>query len=395
LDGRIFFAKGRTVDTIFKLHPEIIVGRDTVNRAGSLPAVKGMNVLIVTEHKLHNGKHIERLVQICEESGARTITRDEIPAYTTAEVMENAALLAKGARCDTVVGFGALTTQCVAKLVAMLASSPARLVDLLDGGAWNEHNFLPYLAIPTAAADPFLFTEYFPVIDPRDRLVKLIRCPRTLCTALILDSGLFSQTGTGGTYPASAVFDGLCTALEAYCSLKANFLADAFLEQALSRYASILQAYGNLHLEDLQNASVDAGLLVSLGVSTSAAGIGTALAYALSGRFPLDKTWCSTVLLPHITEKLIAARPEKMARAAMLMGEAARDEAASEAANKTLEFVRRYMGELSVPSHLKDLDLNLDRLVPVAEAARALDFAASSPWTLSGEDTYDLLKQAF
>jgi len=53
------------------------------------------------------------------------------------------------------------------------------------------------------------------------------------------------------------------------------------------------------------------------------------------------------------------------------------------------------MGQLQVPARLKNFNLSLDRLVPAAEAARNLEFVASSPWTVTSEDAYDLLKQAF
>jgi alcohol dehydrogenase len=94
-------------------------------------------------------------------------------------------------------------------------------------------------------------------------------------------------------------------------------------------------------------------------------------------------------------EKLVAARPEKMAKAAALMGEIVEGTTTSEAANMAIELVRRRMGQLEVPARLKDFNLSLDRLVPVAESARGLEFVAFSPWTVASEDAYDLLKQAF
>jgi alcohol dehydrogenase len=94
-------------------------------------------------------------------------------------------------------------------------------------------------------------------------------------------------------------------------------------------------------------------------------------------------------------EKLVASRPEKMARAAFLMGEATENVSTSEAANMAVDTVRGCMGQLKVPARLKDFNLYLDRLVPAAEAARSMEFVASSPWTVTSEDAYDLLKQAF
>jgi alcohol dehydrogenase len=94
-------------------------------------------------------------------------------------------------------------------------------------------------------------------------------------------------------------------------------------------------------------------------------------------------------------EKLVTSRPEKMAKTASLIGEVTDGVSVSEAANMAVDTVRSRMGQLQVPARLKDFDLSLDRLVPAAEAARDLEFVASSPWTVTSEDAYDLLKQAF
>jgi len=397
-------------DTVLKLDPEIIVGTDTVNRAGTILAKKGTKILVATEQGLYENNLIERLVRILEDSGLETILFDEIPAQATADVAESAASLARGARCNMVLGFGGLKTQYIARLISILAVSTFNLFDLLDGKI-EERYFLPFTAIPTTGGDPFLFTDQLIAVDPRDRNVKLVKCPQGLCTAVILDSGL-SESLSGQFAPTSA-FDGLCLSMEAYCSTKSSFLSDALLEQAIALYAQMMHSYSESHsdrrgasteknsysimnrISDYPVASINAGFLLSLGVSTSAPGLGTALTYAINGKFPVAKSWCTTVLLPYIMEKLVAARPEKMAKAAAIMGEVSDGIPMAEAANLAVDLVRRRMGQVSVPSRLKDFKLSLDRMVSTAEAARNLEFVAFSPWTVTAEDAYDLLKQAF
>ncbi|MCL2381138.1 MAG: iron-containing alcohol dehydrogenase [Treponema sp.] len=379
-------------DIVFRLDPEIVIGRDTVNRAGTLSSSRGGKVLIATEQRLHENDHIGRLAKILDEAGLQTILFDEISDQTTADTAEIAASLARGARCDLVVGIGGLRTQCIAKLISILAASPVGVFELLDG--YKAASFLPYIAIPTAAGgDPFLFTDYFAVVDPRDSLAKLIKRPSSLCAAVIVDPGLCESLSD--QHASTAAFDGLCVSLEAYCSAKSSFLSDAFLEQSISRYSRILHSYTDNQPFDFLSASANAGFLMSLGASVSAPGIGTALSYTLNGKFLAAKSWCSTVLLPYVMEKLVACRPEKMARAAFLMGEAVENIPKAEAANIAVDVVRRRMGQLSVPARLKEFNLSLDRLVPAAEAARNMEFVAASPWTVSSEGAYDLLKQAF
>ena len=380
-------------DTIFRLDPEIIIGRDAVNRSGALFGGRGGNkVLLATEQGLYENNKIERVTKILEVSGLSTILFDDIPAQTTADTAETAASLARGARCDMVIGFGGLKTQYIARLASILAASTMSLFDLLDG-AREEKAFLPYAAIPTVGGDPFLFSDHLIAVDPRDRFSKLIKCPRGLLVSVILDPLMFDSLS--GKLASTSAFDGLSGALEAYCSTRSGFFSDAILEQALTYYFEMIHGYTENQTLDFSTISVNAGYLMSLGAAVSSQGIGAALSYSLNGKFPVAKTWCSTVLLPYIMEKLVSSRPQKMAKAAALMGEPVEGASTAEAANMAVEAVRRSMGQLSVPARLKDFNLSLDRLVPTAEAARSLEFVAYSPWTVASEDAYDLLKQAF
>jgi alcohol dehydrogenase len=380
------------MDISFKLDPETIIGPDTLSRAGSICSRYGNRVLIAAEQVLYEKQSIQRLTGILEDSGIEAIVFDEIPAQATADVAEGAVALARGARCSAIIGFGGLKIQAIARMTAMMTASRMPVFDLLDGRkAGNE--FLPYIAIPTAGRDPFMFADYFIAVDPRDRTIKQIKSPDKLCAAAIIDSNL--SESLSGAFSATTAFDGFCVAVEAYCSTKANFLSDALLEQAMSLYAKMMEPEANSVMFDSAVCSTNAGFLAALGSAVSSPGIGTALSYAINGRFPVAKSWSSTVLLPYILERLVSARPERMARIAGLLGESLDRLSVAESANLAVENIRRRMGDLKVPARLKEFSLSLDRLITVAESARSLEFVAFTPWTVSAEDTFDILKQAF
>ncbi|MDR1505744.1 MAG: iron-containing alcohol dehydrogenase [Treponema sp.] len=380
------------IDISVKLDPEIIIGIDTVNRAGTICGEFGSKVLVVTEQVLYENRGVERLTSILADAGLEAIIFDEVPAQATADVAETASILAQGARCSAIIGFGGLKTQAIARITAIMARNRLSIFELLDGERGGE-DFLPYVAIPTTGRDPFLFSGFFIAVDPRDRSAKLVKSPPGLCKSAIIDGGL--SESLSGKFASTTAFDGFCAAIEAYCSTRASFLSDALLEQALVLYSQMIDNYVDNKSSDLAGGVTNAGLLIALGCAISSPGIGTALAYALNGRFPVAKSWCSTILLPYILEKLVSARPEKLAKAAGLMGEPIVGVPVSEAAGMAVEAIRRRMGILEVPARLKDYNLSLDRLVPIAETARSLEFVAFSPWTVSAEDAYDLLKQAY
>ncbi|MDR2471525.1 MAG: iron-containing alcohol dehydrogenase [Treponema sp.] len=380
------------MDISLQLDPDIVIGVDTVNRAGTICGEFGSRILLVTEQVLYENRSIERLLSILEDAGLEAIIFDEIPAQATADVAESAAILAQGARCSAIIGFGGLKTQSIARITAMIVKDRLSVFDLLDGVNPGPE-CIPYIAIPTTGRDPFLFSRYFIAIDPRDRSVKLVKSPQGLCVAALVDGGL--SESLSGKFASTTAFDGFCVAVEAYCSTKASFLSDALLEQAIVLYTQMMDSYVDNKQFDIVGGATNAGLLMALGCAVSSPGIGTALAFALNGRFPVAKSWCSTILLPYILEKLVAARPEKLAKVAALMGEPVMGAPVGESANMAVDAIRRRMGILKVPARFKDYNLSLDRLVPTAEAARNLEFVAFSPWTVSAEDAYDLLKQAF
>ena len=379
------------MDISLQLDPEIVIGVDTVNRIGTICS-KFNRALIITEQVLYENRNIERLSSILEDSGIETIVFDEIPAQATADVAETTAMLAMGSRCSAIIGFGGLKTQSIARITAMIARTRTTVFELLDG-INPKNEFIPYIAIPTTGRDPFLFSRYFIAVDPRDRSVKLVKSPLGLCVTVIVDGGI--SESLSGKFASTIAFDGFCAAIEAYCSTKSSFLSDALLEQAIVLYTQMMDSYMDSSTFDMVGGATNAGFLTALGCAVSSPGIGTALAFALNSRFPVAKSWCSTILLPYILERLAPARPEKLAKIAALMGEPTMGAPVGESANMAVESIRRRMGILKVPARLKDYNLSLDRLVPAAEAARNLEFVAFSPWTVSSDDAYDLLKQAF
>ncbi|TCW61743.1 iron-containing alcohol dehydrogenase [Treponema sp. J25] len=380
------------VDFVFKLDPKVIIGTDTINWISKVIEPYGNRVMVVTEPVLYENNVIDRVSQVLSEANIEFIVFDNVPPQATAQVAEEVAELARAARCSVIIGLGGIKTQAIAKIASLVFPAGTYLFDILDNEI-RPSSFLPYVAVPTSGRDPFLFANSCVAVDPRDRSVKLVETPESLCVATILDENVSESLSE--KFAATTAFDGFLIAFEAYLSTKISFIGEALLERAFVLYRQLFDSFSTNKMGDLGKISSQAGFLTSLGASVSSPGIGTALAYALNARFPVAKSWCSTILLPHIMEFLLSARPERLARIAELIGEPTEGVSKSEAAHMAIEAIRRWMGILQVPARLKDLDLVLERLVPVAETARALPFVAYSPRPITVEETYELLKEAY
>jgi alcohol dehydrogenase len=373
-------------DISLKIDPEVIIGTDVINRAGTICKIYGQRVLLASEKKFHENKNIERLVAILADSGVEAILFDEILPLSMADTAETIATLARAAHCSGIIGFGGLVIQAIARMAAIIASAEIDIFELLDGK--TSSTFLPYMAIPSIKEDPFLLADNFIAIDPRDRAIRLVHAPRALCKAVIIDSDFSGQTDD-----ATVAFDGFCIAVEAYCSKKANILSDPILEEAIGMYARIISLYvnGNANVREIES---QAGFLVNIGSAVSVPGIGSALAYGIAGRFPVTKSLCATILLPAILDKLVSCRAEKMAKIARLMGEHKEGLSDVEAALLPAASIRSSLEKLNISIHLQRLGLALDRMVPITEAVRSLELVAFSPWTVTSEEILNIVKQS-
>ena len=373
------------MEITFKFDPEILIGTDTLSLAGTICSRYGDRILIVIDHGMETNT-LDRLKDILKDSNIEAIVYDGISENAPVNIAENAVELCCAGHCTAIIGFGGPKTQLIARMAAIMAPLKITTFELLDGKKCLD-KFLPIISIPTVGIDTFAFTHYFIVTDPRDRFVKAIDSPHKLCAAMIVDDNLF-QSFSGASAPNS-ILDGFCVAVEAYCSSKANFLSDALLERALLFFGKMLKGGpGGISAETYAQAC----FLTSLGASVSSPGIGSALSFAVNARYPEANQVCGIVLFSAIVERLVSARPEKMARVASYLG-SGKFASVAEAANSVTENFSRCMASLNIQPNLKEFNIPLDKLIASAEAIRNLELVSHSPWTVSEEDIFEILKK--
>lgn len=373
------------MDISFKFDPEVLIGSDTLSMAGTIASRHGSRIMIAADHSL-DSQSVNRLKEILEDSGLEAIIFDGIEETSSVEMADNIVELSRAAHCDAIIGFGGQKTQIIARMTAIMAPMRLTAFELLDGRIYHT-KFFPFIAIPTEGMDAFSTTNFFIAADPRTRLIKSIPSPDDLYSAIIIDNSLikFQSNTTAMTF----ILEGFFSAVEAFCSTKASFISDALLERAITFYAKLLRAGANeINMELFSQAS----FLTAIGSSSSSPGFGAALSAAINARSTALKPLCSAALFPVIAERLVSARPEKMSRIASFLG-APRPASVAEGAASSVEAVRRLMTSLNVPSGLQEYNIQLDKITAAAEAVRSLDLTANSPWTVSEEEVFKILKQ--
>ncbi|MCL2411229.1 MAG: iron-containing alcohol dehydrogenase [Treponema sp.] len=392
------------MDISFKFNPEVHIGADTLSIAGTVASRHGSKIMVAADHALDT-EIVKRLKSILEDSGLKVIVFDGIEAGASGEpanpaFAENIVELSRAAHCDAIIGIGGQQAQVIARMAAIMAPMKLSAFNLFDDRI-HHNKFLPLISIPTESTCAFSLTEYFVAPDPRNKLLKLIQFPGSLYSAVIVDSSLF-KLDSNKVSASGFVFEGLLTAVEAYCSTRANFLSDSLLEKALPLFAKLLRS-GSANSNGGDGMTSQAGFadnyaqasfLASFGSALSSPGFGVALSAAINARTPIPKPLCSAVLFPLIVNRLVNTRPEKTARLATLLG-TPKAASVADTAKSAPDIIRRIMGALKIPTTLKEHNIPLDRLTAAAEAARNLEFVSNSPWPVSEEEVFNILKEIF
>jgi alcohol dehydrogenase len=375
------------MDISFKFDPEVLIGTDTLSMAGTIAKRHGSRMMVAADSAV-DAQNVSRLKEVLEDSGLDAIIFDGIDESSSSEMADNIVELACAGHCDAIIGFGGEKAQIIARMAAIMAPMRITAFELLDGRP--AHNkFLPLLSIPTEGMSVFSMSDYFLAVDPRQRLIKSIQSPDGLYSAVIVDNNLvkFYSDGNKNTF----IFESFLYALEAYCSARASFFSDALLERAIGFFAKLVKGGS---ADTGAEAFSQANFLTAIGSCAGSPGVGTALSMAINARTSIAKSLCSAALFPSLAERLVSARPEKMARFATFLG-APKPASVAEGAASAVEAIRRTMAALNVPSNLKEHNISLDRVTAAVEAVRNLDFVSNSPWTVSEEELFKILKEVF
>lgn len=380
-------------DFSIRISPQVILGPDVVNRLSVMAGKQTERCLVVADPVLYENKTIERLTAILEANGMQSIVFDEIPEFPGSATADAIINLAKGSRPQIVIGLGGVTTLSLARATAMAAREESGLDAIIDGRPPSGPG-IPLIAVPTSFRDPFLFAESLYLSDSRDRSVKLVRTQPDLTKLVLFDPSL--HVSLSPKTSALACLELILQSIEGYVSQKASFFSDTLFEKALPQAFQALDGFISRPDDPVnRQKACEAAFLSAYGLAASSLGLGTALSLSLNARYNVPKSSVSTILLPYVMDSGVKTRVEKMARVAALSGEETTGLSPSEAAGKAIDGVRQRLGTLRVPTRLKDFDLEIDPLVGVAEMARNLELCSYLPRTLSIEDLYDILKQAY
>lgn len=325
----------------------------------------------------------------------------EIPADSSAAVVNRAAELYRSLGCDSLVAVGGGSVLDTAKGVRLLVSQ--ELDDIMDAmGCENVDCGLrvPFVAVPTTAGTGSEATMVAVILNPEKQVKMEFISSHLLPDAAVLDPRMTLTLPPRIT--ASTGMDALCHALEAYTCLQKNPLSDAFAVSAVGLVRDFLPgAVKNGKDANARLAMANAAFLAGAAFSNSMVGMIHAIGHALGGVCHVPHGEAMTILMPPCMEYnyekvgdlygellLPLAGPEAYAAAP-----------AEKRGYETVAAIRRmtedFHGFCGLPSSLRDAGVRREDFGQVAKTALNDGAMIVNPRYVGEEDVLAVLEKAY
>ncbi|MBQ7612810.1 MAG: iron-containing alcohol dehydrogenase [Spirochaetaceae bacterium] len=378
----------------FSLSSDIVLGGYSLARIGERIAQFSSRVMFITDISLKESGLIKKVQKALEEHSISVFTFDDMVQNPSSDVIERTINLARGAKVDGIIGLGGMSVCSIARCTAAFYNESESIYDFFDGKE-PKSKPLPLCQIPTTCRDPFLFLEMTPVMDARNRTTKLIKLQESLGYLTCFDPTVFYG------YPkyllTSMIFAGLTSAFEGYISTKSNFFSKTILKRAIELFLLTINKQKEKLIEtSVEQVLSEATCLTAIGLSTSSPGLGTAISLATSSRYDVSSSLVATILFPVVVNDAIKSNLDKVVDVARMLETDLVDETDTLAkAQAGVVEIRRLLSVSNLPMRLKDIELTIESLVPVAQDVASLSFISYLPRPMASSGIFELIKEAY
>lgn len=380
-------------DLIFKISPDIILGSYTLTRLGQYAKNLDSKFMIIMDPILKDFNLAEKITQPLTDRKIDFFIYDNFNDGATTKDIENAVILAKQSHIHGIIAAGgekAINAGCA---VAALYNENRSIYDYIDNPG-TAADSIPLICIPGTCRAPYAFTNSIPVTDSRSRQVRQLKIKDNACSLMLWDPNLsLTLTENQNT---SLSLETLCLACEAYFSQKASFFSDMFCEKSFELLSYGMDEKKSLDITTPQEILLaQGGCMASLSVSTSSPGIASLLALAINARYKINRSLAATILFPYVIEEVAKFKADKIEKIARLYGTADEKLSRDEAVQSFTENIRQKIAKANLPVRLKELNLTMEQLATCAEDAGQLDIMTMLPRSMTTDELFELMKQAY
>lgn len=380
-------------DLIFKISPNIVLGSYTLTRLGQYVKSYGSKFMIVLDPILKDFNLAEKITQPLAERKIDFFVYDNFTDGATTKDIEKAIILAQQSHIHGIIAAGgekAINAGCA---IASLINEQRSIYDFIDGSIPSEKP-IPLVCLPSTCRAPYAFTNSIPVIDSRSRQVKQLKIQNNVCRLMLWDPNLALTLTENQT--ASLSLETLCIACEAYLSQKSSFFSDMFCEKAFEILSYATDGKKSLDIAAPKELLLEqGGCMASLAASASSVGIASLAALAVNARFKISRSLVASIIFPYMIEETAKFKAEKIAKIARILNPDEDFSSNEAAAQSFAEKIRQNLAKANLPTRLKDLNLTMEQLASSAEDAGQLDIMTMLPRSMTTDELFELMKQAY
>lgn len=380
-------------DLIFKISPNIILGSYTITRLSQYIKNFGTRFIILTDPVLREFKIIDKVVQSLNEHKVEYFVCEEITDGANSKEIEQILKLAKEGYVHGIIAVGGEKIQHAAAIVASLFNEIHDIYDFIDG-AIPISAPLPLVCIPTTMRAPYSFTSSIPIIDSRSWQTKLLKIQNNVCRLMVWEPNFYITLTENQL--ASMGIETMCLATEAYLSQKANFLSDMFCEKGAELLGYAINGAKSLEISTPAEVLLaEGGCMTSLATASSSVGTASLISLITNSKFRISRSLVCAIMFPYIIEDCAKFKSNKIEYLGKKFGLIPAESYREEACKAFAENIRQKLAKENLPTRLKDLNLTIEQLATIADESSSLEIATTLPRSMTADDIFNMLKQAY
>ncbi|WP_406193029.1 iron-containing alcohol dehydrogenase [Kitasatospora sp. NBC_01560] len=191
----------------------VVFGAGTTDRVGELVRRHGVRALVVTGRTAaRRHGHLDRVLASLAGAGVKATVHDRISANPRSDEVDEAAVLARSAGSDVVVGLGGGSALDAAKAVAVAAGREGTVRDVIGTTLAPGAPVLPLVAVPTTAGSGSEVTKGAIITDTVRRFRSGIRGDALFPRTAVVDPDLIATVPPAVL--AETAFDAFAHAVE-------------------------------------------------------------------------------------------------------------------------------------------------------------------------------------
>jgi maleylacetate reductase len=306
---------------------------------------------------------------------------DKMPAHTPRQAVVDAAELARANACDVIVTIGGGSITDGAKAVQLCLANDIRTADDVKRVRITR-GVAPAMAAPTVrqisvptTISGGEFSDISGVTNERSKVKEMLRHPRVIPSAVILDPAITVHTPEWLWLSTGIRAVDHC--VEGFCSNEAHPYGDAQALRGLSLLASALPRV-KANPRDI-DARLDCQLGTWLAMGALVAGVpmgaSHGIGYILGGGHDVPHGYTSCVMLPAVMRWNKSVNGERQAEISAAMGQPGKD-----AADALDQLIRG----LGMPRSLREVNIGAEHFDRIAEQAMHTPWVPRNPRKIDG-----------